>query len=231
MFFTFPWELHGSVTEWEPGHRWSFLVLRLRHPRKGGRLAWPAGLGMGRAELEELSTLLLGATRRSWPAGDELPWLMPRLVAALSAKAPAPVIESYLVLVLTALKVVLKEGERSLQAGEDRRILALQQRIRERPLDRWSLSEMERVSGLARSRLDELFRRQAGDSPVAFARRVRIEWAGRCLLGRPASVTEIAHECGFCSSQHFARVFRLIHGCTPTEFRKRGAGRGRRGSA
>jgi AraC-like DNA-binding protein len=150
---------------------------------------------------------------------------MPRLVGALSAKAPDSVIEAYLVLVLTALRGILKRDHLSLQPGEDRRILELQQRIRERPLDLWSLPEMERVSGLARSRLDELFRRQAGDSPVAFARRVRLEWAGRCLLERPSSVTEIAHECGFSSSQHFSRAFRLLYGCTPSEFRERGTRR------
>src|ERR1700678_1382016 len=29
VFYTFPWELHGSVDEFEPSHHWDFVILSI----------------------------------------------------------------------------------------------------------------------------------------------------------------------------------------------------------
>jgi AraC family L-rhamnose operon regulatory protein RhaS len=68
-------------------------------------------------------------------------------------------------------------------------------------------------------------RQLANTSPMKFLARCRCELAARRLVERPAaSVTEIAFDSGFSSSQYFASQFRRHLGCTPSAYR---AGQGR----
>lgn len=85
-------------------------------------------------------------------------------------------------------------------------------------------AEMARVAGMSESTLKLRFKKETGLPPVEYATRRRIETARRLLHATPQSVTEVAHELGFSSSQHFATVFRRYTGMTPQEFRDGPAG-------
>lgn len=82
------------------------------------------------------------------------------------------------------------------------------------------LSELAQVVGLSTARLTVLFRDGTGESPHRWLMNRR--FARACeLLGKPAlSVTEIAHRCGFASSQHLATVMRRRLATTPTTYRR-----------
>ncbi len=68
-------------------------------------------------------------------------------------------------------------------------------------------------------------RRVVGETVAEFTRRLRLEKAANRLLdGSGDDVTAIALECGFSSSQNFARAFRRRFDLTPTEFRSRKTG-------
>jgi AraC family L-rhamnose operon regulatory protein RhaS len=85
---------------------------------------------------------------------------------------------------------------------------------------------MGRRAGLSASHFAEVFRRETGRTPLEYLTSARIEEATRRLLERPeASVTRIASELGFSSSQYFSTVFRRHVGCTPGEWRRREQGR------
>ncbi len=60
-----------------------------------------------------------------------------------------------------------------------------------------------------------------GRSPSAVVKKhIRIEVAGRLLREQPRrSVTNVALDCGFSSSQYFAKVFRRQMGCMPRVYR------------
>lgn len=73
--------------------------------------------------------------------------------------------------------------------------------------------------GLSRSRFFERFRQRTGQTPTAWLLRRRCEQAAMRLRSGRATITAIALECGFCSSQYFARVFRRHIGCTPRQWR------------
>jgi AraC family L-rhamnose operon regulatory protein RhaS len=69
--------------------------------------------------------------------------------------------------------------------------------------------------------LVEYVRAQANLSPMKYLNRCRIEHAGRLLREQPGrSITDVAFDCGFSSSQYFASQFRLHFGCTPRAYRK-----------
>lgn len=67
-----------------------------------------------------------------------------------------------------------------------------------------------------------LYRRHTGKSIMAHLHEIRIGRARRLLTHTPLSVTQIAHETGFSSSQYFARVFKRMVGMTPGQYRTGG---------
>jgi AraC family transcriptional regulator len=82
------------------------------------------------------------------------------------------------------------------------------------------LDDIAAEVGLSAVHVNNLFRIGMGEPPHRYLMRRRFERA-RELLGNPSlSVTEIAHLCGFASSQHLATVMRKRIGTTPTAYRR-----------
>ncbi len=79
------------------------------------------------------------------------------------------------------------------------------------------LEELAALSGMSRSSLGRLFMAHRKESPCARFRTIRLERAKQLLENGEHSVTEVAMETGFATSQHFAGVFRKKFGCCPTE--------------
>jgi AraC family transcriptional regulator len=82
------------------------------------------------------------------------------------------------------------------------------------------LDDLAQAVGLSTARLTELFRNGTGEPPHRWLMNRRLARACQ-LLGNPAlSITEIAHSCGFASSQHLAAVTRRRLATTPTGYRQ-----------
>jgi len=92
----------------------------------------------------------------------------------------------------------------------------LQTRFREN----WSLDRLASESGISRARLAQLFHRQIGTSIHKVLNKVRVERAQVLLKESDLSIGEIASDCGFATSQHFARIFRQLTGSTAGEYRR-----------
>lgn len=90
----------------------------------------------------------------------------------------------------------------------------LQTRFREN----WSLERVASESGMSRARLAQLFRRQVGTSIHKVLNKVRVEHAQALLKDTNLSISEIVGDCGFATSQHFARIFRQLTGSTAAEY-------------
>lgn len=120
------------------------------------------------------------------------------------------------ILVLLARSLVDGGGDRrSLPTGVERAIRA----VRDEPLHPWRLPELARLAGCSPGSLNAWFRRGVGLSPVHYAQHLRLELAARRLRDGTDSITDIALDLGFCSSQQFARLFRKYKGCSPRDWR------------
>ncbi|MBV8098847.1 MAG: helix-turn-helix domain-containing protein [Verrucomicrobia bacterium] len=97
----------------------------------------------------------------------------------------------------------------------------LQTRFRES----WSLERLASESGMSRARLAELFRRQVGTSIHKVLNKIRVENGQMLLKDSELSIGQIATDCGFATSQHFARIFRQLTGATAAEYRELYRGR------
>ncbi len=84
-----------------------------------------------------------------------------------------------------------------------------------------NLTKLAEVACFSRYHFHRVFRALVGETVNEFVRRVRLERAVHKLaLDKYKSITDIALECGFSSSQNFARCFKTYHGSTPSLFRE-----------
>lgn len=66
------------------------------------------------------------------------------------------------------------------------------------------------------------FRSTIGAAPIQYLKQFRIQKAAELLLSSGESVGEIGAKCGFPDASYFAKTFRELKGCTPSDYRKRG---------
>lgn len=92
--------------------------------------------------------------------------------------------------------------------------------MEERYCDQISVDEVAAHLGLSRSYLYTVFRQGTGQTPNDFLQRTRIKAAESMLAQGSASVTEVASQLGFSSSQYFSKVFHKYTRQTPQEYRK-----------
>lgn len=81
----------------------------------------------------------------------------------------------------------------------------------------WTLENMAAECNLSRTQFSQHCLALTNMSPVRYLQSLRLDAAKRKLAARSGTVTEIAHECGFSSSQYFATCYRRHFGITPIE--------------
>ncbi|MFP4166862.1 MAG: helix-turn-helix domain-containing protein [Opitutales bacterium] len=225
VFFTLPWQLHGSPVLQQPENEAWHLLFRLpgdfTAPRR--RLRFPRVLGFAHGEEQRLSRTLLAARRHRWPASSRLRMLFPWAVEELErphalSRANA---KSLLRLLMTELIRIMEEAPegREKRKDSDGRVLCFLEELKERAAEEWSLDGMARACGMRRTHFSNLVHRETGVSPMTYLARVRVDRARDLLRDNRHSVTEVAMACGFGSSQYFANVFRRQTGMSPSEYR------------
>lgn len=88
-----------------------------------------------------------------------------------------------------------------------------------------SVAEFARRAGYSRGRLHTLFKQEFGMSPNDYRQRLRVKRCCDRLARSRDTITDIALEAGFGSTQYFSRVFRKYIGATPSAFRTMATGR------
>lgn len=83
-----------------------------------------------------------------------------------------------------------------------------------------TLEDAAEMAGFSKYHFARLFKQFTGKTFYRYVNITRIETAEKLLSEPSASITEIAVKSGFSSPPAFVRMFKLIKGCTPTEFKK-----------
>jgi len=81
-----------------------------------------------------------------------------------------------------------------------------------------ALDNLAGIAGLSTSRMKARFREELGMPPHEYILRCRIDRAVKLLAGGQGSVTKVAYDLGFSSSQYFATVFKRFTHRTPRQF-------------
>ena len=82
-----------------------------------------------------------------------------------------------------------------------------------------SVQEIANRLGISMYYLSHLFKRETGTNLVDYIGEQRMTRAKRMLVQGDASMTDIAHACGFSDSSYFAKRFLMAVGMTPGEYR------------
>jgi len=96
----------------------------------------------------------------------------------------------------------------------------LEQALRQNLSHQWTVEEMAALVGLGTTLFNEKVKSYSGFSPINYLINIRISEAIKLLKRPDISLTDIALDTGFYSSQHFSTTFKKLTGYTPSEFRK-----------
>ena len=83
-----------------------------------------------------------------------------------------------------------------------------------------SVQEISNAVNMSTSYFHQQFAQEMGMTPADYRNRQRVQEAKQLLRETTLSITEIAFELGFTSSQYFSIVFKRYTGLTPTAYRK-----------
>ena len=205
-------------------------VHRLRVNPKGAKLYWiflrlpKAGerlFGLSRAETAWLVKSLKTLPRKSFPAPQEVGMCYERLFSVLETeKSCRSARRMKLRIAAIHLLIALVEaGTSAADCAADLRFRTLVDRMRREPKKTFSMSEVAQELRCSPNTVRSQFKKFVGMPPQAFMMKCRIHKA-EDLLKKGLSVTDIANELGFSSSQNFAIRFRQETGQSPTDWRK-----------
>lgn len=95
----------------------------------------------------------------------------------------------------------------------------LEEVLRQNLSHQWTVEEMAALVGMGTTLFTERVKSYSGFSPINYLINIRISEALKLLKRPEISVTDIALDTGFYSSQHFSTTFKKLTGYRPSEFR------------
>lgn len=98
--------------------------------------------------------------------------------------------------------------------------MQLEQQLRKDLSRQWTVEEMAAIAGMGTTLFNEKVKAYSGFSPINYLINIRISEAIKLLKRKGVSITDIALDTGFYSSQHFSTTFKKLTGYTPGEFRR-----------
>ncbi len=227
LTITRPWQFHRVGAPYIAPSQliWLIFDVAVRRPNQTWR--WPEWLLCTQAELQRLTRLLSHNEQPVWQATDEIELWFDRLAELMQLCTDPVKAESKLKLAINGLLLAvleMLEGEHitldEYLSSTERAVQIFLDGLAQHAAADWDLESMARQCGLSRTQFSEYCRRLTNLTPIQYLTQCRVELAARMLIERPdASITEVAHACGFGSSQYFATVFRSMKGCSPSSFK------------
>lgn len=212
--------------DFEPGHFFHFAVFRVKEQRRVGpkKVRLVSGFGLSETEQEQIFRKLLSARNRCFSAGHDLGWIIARLVRELTqpgAMARTNVIALSRAALCELVKSVhsLRNQNQKNSPGEQK-VLQFVDDLRLNCSKAWTLDAMAAACRLKRTQFEILTKNLTGDTPLFLLNRFRVRQSQQFLKSSGKTITEIAFDAGFGSSQYFSRVFQNLVGTTPSEYRR-----------
>jgi len=100
------------------------------------------------------------------------------------------------------------------------RIKAMISYLHQRYAERINLDQIAAAANISQRECLRCFRSTIGISPMQYLLKYRLSVSARLLSETPLTITEICMQSGFEDPSHFARAFKSLLLCTPSEYRK-----------
>jgi AraC-like DNA-binding protein len=212
VFVNFPGERH-TVSEHPKGLILYWLILRVES-------SGDSFLQLPAAEARALRLALLHLPHRHFHGTDRIKRLfqMLHMVYDEPANKLRP-LRLRTALLDLLLEMTIAARAHTVPVGETR-LESLLKDIQAHPENEYAVDDLARRAGMAPAHFITRFRMLAGLPPRQFLLGCRIRAARELLRTTSLPVTDIAIRLGFCSSQHFANLFKRHTGVTPRACRQ-----------
>jgi len=212
----YPGERHGlgGTREKSLFYYWIFDLGRRREPL----------FDLPPRESVPLRRSLRGLTDRLYPMG-QAPKRAFDAILTLSAGAGRFGATRIRGLLLAVLIGLLESARPAASSRDPKAVHLVREYIAEHLADRISIADLARRVGLSGAQLQKVFKRRTGIPLGEYVLRQKIVAAQRLLREPGTTVTGIAFDLGFSSSQYFATVFKRYTGVRPSTYARRDCGR------
>lgn len=200
---------------------------RLRENEKGTRLYWmflrvpksrKAVLGLPSSESLDLLARLSELARCPFLVGEEVRRAFGEMFAAYDDVDSPPSVRSFRMRVaaLRLLSAIAYGSDGADGARRDGPLVSIIEEMRRHPEGEYGTAWLVNRTHLSPNTILARFRRLTGLPPHAFLVKCRIRKAKELLRRKARTVTRVAFELGFASSQHFSFVFSQETGMSPS---------------
>lgn len=217
VFLTFPDERHGTGAFPEEKGIMYWLILKMPGPNE-------SFINEGANTGHKWRKILESIESRHFRGTPLLRYYLDEVIACCLDKQRELreiTVASYLsVFLLEMLASAQHQNKRKVSAGIQKAVDYVNHHLNA-PIQ---LEQLAEIADLSVDWFKEKFRRELGLPPGDFINRRKVEYAKQLLKNEVWSVTEIAYELSFSSSQYFATVFKRYAGQTPTDYREEKTG-------
>ena len=214
QFFTLPGELHDTANLPQERGILYWVILRLESSREF--------LSLAKSAAARLKRELLTMPTRHFRGHPDSARILGEITELLSERRnPRGFGAAYRqvrlqALLLQYLTLTIRASRQGLSGSATPLMQRLLHYIDGHLTDPIEVPRLAQVAGLSESRCKARFKREIGVPPAEFWLRKKIERA--VVLLKDHSVTEVAYELGFSSSQYFATVFKRYTLVNPSQF-------------
>jgi len=228
---TRPWELHSlGDPNLGPG-RVHWLILDVGVSRPNQKWKWPSWVVLTPSDLRELSCKLQAGGQSVWKTTPEITQVFRTLAECVRAGASEQHV-SRIIAHINLLLVALLDALRSQDTQDEGMPVSMSRQVEnffkelmahpQELAEPWTLRLMANRCRMGSTAFVQYCRKVTNTSPLDFLNRCRLARAAHLLdVARRKSVTDVAFECGYSSSQYFATQFRRRYGSSPSDYRHR----------
>lgn len=226
LTITRPWQRHRVGCPCVQASRYHWLILDVGVRQSNLNWHWPAWILLPKSDLDQLTRLLRFTENPLWRANQSIARAfneLGRTVAKGNGRHLVAKIQLTVNELLICLLELMQRAAPVLDAtltSSERAVRIFLESFKDRIGEPWTLDSMASETGLGRSQFSKYCRQITNCNPSEFLNRTRVSAA--CDLFRmdsSISVTDVAMQCGFQSSQYFATVVRTLTGTTPGQLR------------
>ncbi len=222
-FVTCPWEYHGSPDKILDRGVLSWMILHPKSFTKDGQLELGSWSRISPETQQAIGRLLVNNENPVLPRGNNLIQIFRQFHFELVQRDIG--YEDQINFLLDSLVIrlarVLKARNNN-QEDTDRTFLnALTEMLCKDFTRKIRVSELAYIFGMGQTAFNNKVKLLTGFSPADYLIELKIKAAQELLASGHHNITDIAIECGFYSSQHFASLFAKRVGCSPSQYRNK----------
>lgn len=220
-FVTCPWEWHGSVKEVVDWGEIYWLILSPLDFTKEGKLSLADWTRFSEDDLSWIGTTFIDKTDPILYKAQNIKEMFLELYFELEHKKPGYKSRVYNIIENLLIDIARRLDNQYRETIADNKWISALEEMLQRDISRkWKLTEMASSFKMGTTTFNEKVKMLSGFTPASFLINLRVEKAKKELLQTKKSLTKIALECGFYSSQHFSSTFSRRTGQTPRQYRK-----------